>query len=124
MFKQVLQAKMRYLTPKGMLNTEQLFDLSLTDLATTLKELKKNMKKSSTDNELDFIEQDSKDPENDLRFNILKDIYLTKKKALEDLKTAAEKKLYNDKIYNLIAAKKEEALNNKPIEELEKMLLK
>ena len=62
------------------------------------------------------------DIENQLRFDILKDVYLTKKKEAEELRNAAEIKAHNQKILTLIAEKKDESLKGKSIEELEGLL--
>jgi len=62
------------------------------------------------------------DVENQLRFDILKDVYITKKKEAEKLRDAAEVKAHNQKILTLIAEKKDDELKGKSVEELEKML--
>lgn len=57
-----------------------------------------------------------------MRFRILKDVYLTKKEARDQAAIDYEKKQHNQRIAEIIAKKKDEALENKSIEELEKML--
>ena len=122
MYKQAAQLKLRFNTPVGMLSVEQLWDLTQTNLSNSIKAVKKVLKKSD-DDELSFLE-DTKvvDTENQLRFDILKDVYLSKKKAAEELRTAAEIKVHNQKILTLIAEKTDESLKGKTIEELEGML--
>ena len=124
MFKQASKLKLRFATNRGLLSAEQLWDLNQTDLANAIKTVKKVLKKTD-DDELSFLE-DSKvvDVENQLRFDILKDVYLTKKKESEELRNAAEDKAHNQKILTLIAEKREGALKDLPIEELEKLLKK
>ena len=122
MYKQASQLKLRFQTSRGILSTEQLWDLSQTDLSNAIKSVKKILKKSD-DDELSFLE-DTKivDVENQLRFDILKEVYLTKKKESEELRNAAETKAHNQKILALIAEKQEGKLRDMSVEELEKLL--
>ena len=122
MFKQASKLKIRFQTNRGLLSTEQLWDLTLTDLSNAVKAVKKVLKKND-DDELSFLE-DAKvvDVENQLRFDVLKDVYLTKKKDNEELRNAAEVKAHNQKILTLIAEKQDKELEGKSIEELEAML--
>jgi len=122
MYKKGLQLKLRFLTNVGLVSMEQLFDLSQAQLAGAIKSVKKILKKTD-DDELSFLE-DTKvvDVENQLRFDILKDVYLTKKKEAEEARTTAENKAHNQKILALIAEKQDEGLKGKSIEELEALL--
>lgn len=122
MYKQASKLRLRFLTPVGPLSVEQLWDLSQTQLSNSIKAVKKVLKKND-DDELSFLE-DTKvvDVENQLRFDILKDVYLTKKKESEELRDAAEIKAHNQKILTLIAEKKDDSLKNMSVEELEKLL--
>ena len=122
-FLQATRTKLRFSTPKGTLNTEQLWDLSMADLTTTIKETKKTLSVSSNDDELSFLNEDTTpDVENTLRFSILKEIFVTKKTEAEAKKAIAETKAQNKKILELIASKQDEVLANKSIEELTAML--
>jgi hypothetical protein len=122
MYKQASQLKLRFLTNVGQLSVEQLWDLSQTQLSNAIKAVKKVLKKND-DDELSFLE-DTKvvDIENQLRFDILKDVYLSKKKEADELRTAAEIKEHNQKILTLISEKKDDSLKGMSIEELEKQL--
>lgn len=124
MYKQAAILKLRFETPKGLLSAEQLFDLSMTDLSTSIKRVNALLKKEqSTDDELAFLEGvDVVETQNSLRFKILKDVYLTKKEARDAAALDYEKKQKKQRIAELIAKKKDEELENKSIEELEKML--
>lgn len=123
MYKQAAQLKLRFDTTKGLLSVEQLYDLSLNRLAFIIKTLKKQLKKNN-DDELSFLDEEATpvDKEVELRFNIAKDIYLTKKEEREATKTAADKKAHNEKILELIKEKQEEGLKNMSVEDLEKMI--
>lgn len=124
MYKQAAQLKLRFETPKGVLSVENLFDLSMTDLSTTIKKVSAQLKKEqTTDNELAFLEgTDIVESQNSLRFKILKDVYMTKKDARDAAALDYEKKQKHQRIAEIIAKKKEEALENMSIEELEAML--
>lgn len=122
MFKKATQLKLRYQTSVGLVSTEQLWDLSQIQLSNAIKAVKKVLKKTD-DDELSFLE-DAKviDVENQLRFDILKEVYITKKKESEELRNAAETKAHNQKILSLIAEKQEGKLKEMSIEDLEKLL--
>lgn len=121
MYKQASQLKLRFSTNVGMLSVEQLWDLSQANLSNLIKSVKKVLKKND-DDELSFLE-DTKvvDVENQLRFDILKDVYLSKKKESEELRNAADIKAHNQKIDSLIAEKQEGKLREMSIEDLEKL---
>lgn len=122
MYKQAIMLDLRFTTSKGSLTPQQLFQLSQTDLSNAIKSVKKVLKKND-DDELSFLEDTQKevDVENQLRFDILKDVYLTKKKEVEELRNAAEIKAHNKKIDSLIAEKQEGKLREMSIEDLKKL---
>lgn len=122
-FTQASKIKLRFNTPKGLLSTEQLWDLTLVDLTTSIKASKKLLNKTE-DNDLSFLEITTTvaDQIEQLRFEILKEVYLTKKADNEAIRTAKENKEHNQKIMQLIEQKKDDKLSGLSIEELEKML--
>lgn len=121
MYKQASQLRLRFLTNVGQLSAEQLWDLSQTQLSNAIKSVKKVLKKND-DDELSFLEDTKEvDVENQLRFDILKDVYLTKKKEADELRNAADIKAHNHKIDSLIAEKQEGKLREMSIEDLEKL---
>lgn len=122
MYKKASQLKFRFETAKGLLSVEQLWDLNLADLSDAIKKVKSVLKKDD-DDELSFLEDGKKiDSENELRFEIMKDVYLTRKKQQEDALSELEKKNHNQKILELISDKKNEELRGKSVEELQAML--
>lgn len=122
MYKQAAKLKLRFTTSKGVLSCEQLWDLSLIDLSNSIKAVKKILKKND-DDELAFLEESKTvDVENQLRFDILKDVYLTKKKENEERQMELERKRQNQKILTIIEEKKESNLRNMSVEDLEKLL--
>lgn len=124
-YKQASQLQLRFQTNRGNLSVEQLWSLSLTDLANAIKAVKKVLKGTDNDDELSFLDENKTvDIENQLRFNILKDIYVDKQTALKEARSAQDRKAYEQKILNLIEEKKEDALKEKSIKELEALLQK
>lgn len=122
MYKQAAKLRLRFSTTRGLLSVEQLFELSMTDIANAIKAVKKILK-TTDDDELAFLESTKTvDVENQLRFNILKDVYLTKKEENEAARVTLENKEFNQKILSIIADKEEDSLKGKSIEELKAMI--
>lgn len=123
MYKNASKLKLRFNTSKGLLSVEQMWDLSMTAMARIVRALKKELK-ADNDDDLSFLDDTSTpvDAILQLKFNIAKDIYLTKKDELEAVKNEAEVKVHNQKILKLIKDKQEAALGDLSVEELEKMM--
>lgn len=122
MYKQASKLGLRIQTNKGLLAVEQLWQLSQSDLSNVIKAVKKVLVKND-DNELSFLENTKVvDIENQLRFDILKDVYLTKKSEAEAIRNEAETKAHNQKILALIAEKQEGKLRDMSEEELKTLL--
>jgi hypothetical protein len=124
-FKKASQLKLRFNTSKGVLAVEQLWDLPQTSLSSLLRSIKEELKTANLDDDLSFLSDSTPtkvDVENQLRFEIAKDIYLTKKAEAEEKRNEAAKKEHNQKILAMIQEKKEGQLKDKSIEELEALL--
>lgn len=120
MYKQANKQKLRFQTSKGLLSTEQLWDLSLTDLdalAVSLESAHKNSKGKS------FLEKrTTTDKGLKLQFDVVLDVLQSKVEDAEIATLERENKEHNQKILALIAEKKDGQLAGKSIKELEKML--
>lgn len=123
MYKQASRLCLRFQTSKGPLSVEQLWSLSMKDLANSIKAVNEVLKKESGD-ELSFLSETTEvvDVENSLRFAILKDVYVTKKSEMENARDEAKRKEERQKIMGIIARKQENALEEMSIEDLTKML--
>jgi hypothetical protein len=78
--------------------------------------------KNENDDDLSFLDDDKTvDKVTQLRFDILKDIYITKKQETEDFRKSNEDKANKQKILELIQRKKDSQLENLSLEELEKL---
>ena len=123
MYKKALQKKLRFNTQKGQLNVEQLFTLSIPELKTEIKSAY-DLIKSETPEALSFLEDDfikKEDSENQLKYDILVDIYQTKVDIRNSAKEASAIKTHNDTIDALILKKQQEDLESKSIDELLKL---
>lgn len=127
MYKIASRKKLRIATNRGNLSVEQLWDLSKEDIGELAKSIRKriNDQKGVTgDSELDFLKPSAQTEEtiDELTFRILKDIYTTKQAEEDKAHRRAAARENNRKILELIAKKQDQELENKSIEELEKML--
>ncbi len=126
-FKKASKKKLRFNTNRGVLSVENLWDLPKDEIRQLVIKAREAAKKSSgevNDSELSFLDSPAKvkATDDELRFEILKDIYLTKKSAEEKAQKKAEAKANNKKLLEIIARKQDEALEKKSIKDLEKML--
>jgi hypothetical protein len=122
-YKKAAIQQIRFSTSKGTLNTEQLFGLTLTELSNCIKKSKSVLNKD-TNTELDFLDETTTvNHEEQLRFDILKDVYLQKKSDNDLARTEKTNKEHNQKIMDIIQNKKEQKLQDLSVEELEKLLV-
>ena len=120
MYKQAVKQRLRFATSKGSLSTEQLFDLSLTELDALAVALEKEHKESGRKSFL--TTRSAKDKTAKLGFEIALDILNTKVEEAELLREKKERKEKNQKILSLIEEKKDESLKGKSLKQLEAML--
>ena len=106
---------------KGVISTEDLWDLSVESLDNVFKTLNSEMKKTKEES---LLSTKSKDDEVlELKIEIVKHIVPVK----QEEKEARERKFLdrerNQKIMSIIAAKQDEQLHNMSVEELQKLLV-
>lgn len=119
LFKKASKQKLRFSTDKGLLTTEQLWDLSLKELDNLAIQLQD---KVDYETKKTFLKTKKEtDIKSKLMFDIVVDILETKQEDQELAQKEKEAKEYNRKIDEIIAKKKEQSLEDKSIEELEKM---
>lgn len=122
MFDKATRLKLRFESNKGLLSVEQVWDLSLTALNEIAKDLNRQIKAANVDDE-DFIGNDKKvNPAVQLSFDIVKHIISVKLAERDEQAQAADKKVHNQAILELIQQKQQEALAGKTVEELQAML--
>jgi len=122
MYKKASREKLRFSNSKGVLSLEQLWALSLPTLSQMIKDQLEVVKVKGSNDELSFLETNNVDPIEQLKFDILKDVYITLKNEAEMAKNEAEDRLKKQKILQLIAVKQDQELMNKSIDELKAML--
>ena len=123
-FQSATRIKLRFDTVKGSIGIEQLWDLKIVELASAIKNVNKILKESKLEeDELDFL-KGAKSKVNEieqLRFDILKEIYTIRKSEEDEVKNAKAVQEHNEKIDALIAKKQSEELENLTVEELLKL---
>lgn len=119
-FKLASQQKLRFQTVKGLLSTEQLWDLSKEDLNTLAVSLDEQYEQSGKKSFL--VKRSIKDKALKLKFDVALDVLNTKVAEDEALAEAKEIKEHNKKIIELISEKQDESLKGKSIKQLEAML--
>ena len=121
-FKEAVKQKLRFNTSKGKMGSEQLYGESLTFISSIIKSLNKMMNNGNNDDGLSFLDETSTvDKKVELAFNVAKQIYLDKKADNTAKRNARDKKKHNEELDALIARKKNQAMEDLSIEELEKM---
>lgn len=126
-WKDGVRQNLKISTNRGMLTLHQMWGLKTTDtedgLPNVLRELSKSLKKN--DDGLDFLDSSltKTDPIAQLKFDLVKDIYLTKVAEEELALVSRENKKHNQELLALIKAKEFEEKGQKSIEALKAMLL-
>lgn len=119
MFEIATRTKMRF-PFKGLVSVEDLWDLSVRDLDNIFKTLNAQVKKSQEDSLL--ATKTKEDETLSIQIEIVKHIVKTKLDEAETAKQSKELKEKKQKIMEMIAEKKDEALRNASVEELQAML--
>ena len=119
-YKQASRLRLRIETAKGNLTVEQLWGMSLKELDELAVDLEDKAAKSGRKSFLAETSEANRVAQ--MKFDIVLDILKTKKAESDAVVAAAEIKAHNQKILALIAQKKDAALADLPVEELEKQL--
>lgn len=119
-FQEATKCKLRFKTPKGELNVEQLYSLPIVTISSLIVELNSIIKPELSEN-LSFLNKTTSPIEKDynqLRFDVLKEIYIDLTNDINIEQTKAANKLHNQKIAEIIAAKESNDLAELSIDEL------
>jgi hypothetical protein len=117
MFEIATREKYRFPSNKGMLSTEDLWDLSLIQLDNIYKTLKVTKKETEKEG---LIEVKTKEDETiNGKLEIVEFVFKTKTTEKQVRQDAAEKRERKKHIMSLIAEKQDEALKGKSLEELQ-----
>ena len=119
LFEKASKMKLRFSTTKGVLSTEDLWDLSLESFDKIAKNLYKQIKESE---EISFIsEKSSEDTLASIKLEIVKFVITFKMDEAKEKKLRAEKLALKKRIADEIAKKKDNKISEMSIEELEKV---
>lgn len=120
LFEQATRSKLRFKVSNGIINTEDLWDLSLPSLDAIAKNLNKLLKE---DEEVSFIDKKSPSSKlNELRFEVVKHIILVKLNEKEIAKENYSKAERKETILKILESKQNEELQSKSKEDLIKEL--
>ena len=119
-YKLAAQYKIRFATKKGNLCVEDLFVMSLKDLDEIYRTLKAEEKDQDVESLMDT--PNTANPVLEIKIEIVKDVYKTRKEEEEAIRNAIEISKKKQRICDILASKKDAELQNKSIEELEAML--
>lgn len=106
---------------KGSVSTEDLFSLGLNDLDGLYRTLKEKADDISGDGLIKKANPAAKTIE--LQLAVVKEVFDFRQAEINAKKSKAEARQKNARIRELIAKKKEAALENMPVEDLEKLLI-
>lgn len=106
---------------KGMIGTEDLWDLTMKGLDEVFKNLNKDKKQSSEES---LMEENKEDHDLLNKIAIVRYVYNYKQQEQTERILAREKKQRDQQIMNIIAKKENAEMENKSIEELKAMLNK
>ena len=120
MYKKALKMKLRFATTKGKLTTEDLFDLSLTDLNNIAIALDKKLSETPRRSFISDITPDTE--EDELRFNIVKDVINTKLVERSNAQNAKAKAAEKAQLLEILHRKENQALENLSVDELKAKL--
>ena len=123
LFEMASQSKFRY-PYKGMITTEDLWDLSLSQLDTVYRNLSKELKDIDEDSLISTRSADEGVKANELRnkIEVVKYIFNAKQQAAELNRMAADNAAKKQRLLEALARKQENALENMSEEDLLKML--
>lgn len=106
---------------RGLIKTEDLYDLKLTDLDTIYKSLKSDLAQLGEDSLIDSVDTEAKETINN-KIEIVKAVVDYKREVKKNLEEAKAKAETKRRLKDLIAQKKNEELEGKSLDELEAML--
>lgn len=119
MFEFALKNKVRF-PYRGLISVEDLFDLNVRELDSIFKTLNAQVKKAQEESLL--ATKSKEDEVLSCQIEIVKHIVNTKLDEAEAAKQSREIKEKKQKIMEIMAAKKDEALHNMSVDDLQKML--
>jgi len=122
MFERASRMKYRFVTTRGNVTVEDLWDMSLTNLNDTAIHIHQQLKKSGSKS---FIqEKTGKDKNLECQLDIVKHVIKVKQDEIKASENAQQNAKKKQEILEIIETKKKSSLQEISIEELEKMAKK
>lgn len=118
----ILRSRARFETPRGFVSAEDVFALNTSDLNATYQKLKAKVSALSEDSLIESKAQTKEDKLLADQIEFVKFVYKQKDDEAKARTAAASRRLERERLANLLAEKKDEALRGKSVEEIEKML--
>ena len=124
MFEQASRLKFRFVTQKGTLTTEDLWDLPLSSTGVSLDSIAIELNKKIKDNSQESFVAKKTNINSilELKLDILKHIINCRQLAIEEENNAEDRKRKKEQILNILAEKEDDSLKNKSVSNLKKML--
>ncbi len=125
MFEKASRLKLRFETSRGILATEDLWDLPLSSVrGTNLDELAIGLNRQLKDSQTEsFVAANPrKDEVLELKFEIVKRVIEVKLAEAAQAKLAADKKAQKQRLLEIIARKQDQQLESTSLEDLQKMV--
>jgi hypothetical protein len=125
MFEKASRKKLRFDTVKGLVTTEDLWDMPLTRADSfSLDDLAKSLNRALKESEEEsfVVKKSSENTILDLKFSIVKHVIKTRLAEIEERENAAATKAKKEKILAIIADKEDDSLKDKSISALKKMV--
>lgn len=122
MFETATRNKYRFPYVKGLVTVEDLWDLSVENLDVIFKELNARVKTQKEESLLNTVTKSKKETELENKIEIVKHIVSVKLAEREKNAKEKERREYKQKIMQLIEEKKDKALGDLSIEQLEALL--
>jgi len=118
LFAQATKNKLRFSTDKGILNTEDLWNMDLVSLNDIAVQLNKQLQ----DREISFIDNKNTDFSLQLKFDVVRLIIETKIQERDERKLAQEKLVKKQQLIALLNQKETEQLQQLSVEDIKKQL--
>lgn len=123
MYKRATQLNLKFTTPVGIVSLQQLWTVSTSNLKSAITDAYNVLNKANS-KELDFLQdfEQVASEEETLTYEILKDVYITRREAAKAKQNERERKEKEQTLLEILAEKKESSLRSKSEEEIKKML--
>lgn len=122
MFEKATRQKIRYATARGELSVEDLWDLPMTGRGVSLDSIARSLHRDIQDSEVSFVTPSNLNTVAMLKLDLVKHIIGVRMEEIAHKEKMAADAAHRERVQQVIRQKKESALMDMSIEELEKLL--